>query len=204
MGAYTTLDAVRSMDRVNDTDAFDDDAVADAIDYAKGKIDRKTHTTFGDVDTPAFDPFEVEAYGNGTEFLMLVDDDGFPVRLPRTVIDVTRIDRDGNEITIAGARVDKAKSVLRLGTRSWTGDTYRITGTAGYADTPDDLIRWAAGKIAQDHLLRARSGLPDRLLAQATQYGPVRVAQAGREYAVGIPDVDQVLNDYVQYTVAFG
>ena len=192
--AYTTVQAVREMAPMHDTDAFPEQSIVDAIALAKEDIDRFTGTTWGNIDTPAFDSFDVEIERMAGCQMQLRDIEGRAVMFPRTVTTATH-ETEG-VIDATGWRLDRTGRITDTNGTAPTG-WITIVGTAGRTDTPDTTIEWAARTLARNHLINEASKLPDRALSQETELGgTIRLAQPGMVNPTGLPAVDARLKRY--------
>lgn len=192
---YTTVDAIRQMNRMDDLDAYPDVEVEQAIRFAKHRIDRFTGTSFGNITTPTYDRFEAEVSAEAGA-VRVCDAASRRVLFIRTVdrlVDAAGDDIEFDPVAIGG---DKRIGVLDLSDVALWRNIAGVGGTAGRMDTPDEPIEWAARTLARNHLINDNNSIPDRALEQAGEFGPIRLAQPGVKYPTGLPAVDAVLESY--------
>ena len=195
--AYLTRAQLRSLNGLGDSTVHSDGDLDDGIIYAKITVDRYCGTSFGDLTTPAYDPFTVTLNGTGSHVINLRDQEGRPIMFPRTISSATIdgvADSGIGYVMYPTSRVRRDSGVWTFGSDG--GQNVVISGTAGAYDTPPGDIAWAARAIARYWVLNLQSRMPDRALNLTTPEGNFEVrAQAG---GVGrptpMPDVNAVLN----------
>ena len=191
---YATIATVRATERLQNETSFPDADVTEALEFAKGQIDRYTGSTFGNIETPAYDPFDVEVRREMNACLRLVDDDGFSVVFPRTIDTATR--QDTAEALDVSAWTWSRTGVVD-GAHPPYGVWLRITGTAGRMDRPNADIEWCAAVIARNHLLNDFSKIPDRAKqVPGGEFGPINLAMPSDGSTTGFPKVDERLRRY--------
>ena len=191
---YTTRDAVREMNRMDDVTAYPNTAIDEAIAHAKTVIDRQTGTSWGNVNGATYETFTCDIERVAGCPIDLVDDEEFAILFPRTITTATH-ETDG--------AIDTTRWVLTRTGRIVDRDTtapagyITITGTAGKEDTPNTDIQWIAKTIARQHLINENSQLPERALAQPGEFGNIPLAQpGGPERPTAFPSVNARLKKY--------
>lgn len=195
--SYTTSEAVREMNRMDSKDTYPDEAITDAIAYAKGVIDQHTGTSWGvlaEPAAPAYDGFDCEIERIAGCQMQLRDIDGYPILFPRTITTATH-ETEGVLVTANWRLLPTGRIIDRDGTAPSGWIT--IEGTAGREDTPNTDIQWAAKTIARQHLINDNSQLPERALAQPGEFGNIPLAQpGGPERPTAFPSVNARLKKY--------
>lgn len=196
--AYTSLAELRALDGLGDAATFPDSSLTAGAAYAERTINRFCGTTFGDITTPAYDPFTVTLDGNGLMSIRLVGIEGAPVLYPRTITSATVNGVADSGIVYSLQPYGTVYRHTGVWSRSTNvgGQNVVIEGTAGVNNTTPEDIAWAARTLARFWVLQLHSRTPDRAINLTTPEGAFEVrAQAG---GVGrptpLPDVNATLN----------
>ena len=196
--AYLTLAQARELNGLTDDEVYSDAELNEGIAWAKETIDDYCGTTFGDVTTPAYDAFTVTLDGNGRARIRLVDEEGYPILFPRTIVSATV---DGETVTGTTYTLGESGIIARdpgVFSVSTYGRNVVITGTAGKTNTPPETIKTVCKALTRYWVLNLNSRTPDRALNLTTPEGSFEVrAQAGAPgRPTAMPDVNAMLNRY--------
>ncbi|MEM9465288.1 MAG: hypothetical protein AAGA90_07930 [Actinomycetota bacterium] len=194
--AYTDIAGVRGAsqgDDVADESVYPDADVTAAIAYAEVTIDEATGTSF------EHKAFTAVLDGEGSDTLMLVDEEGEAILYPRTIdsVEIDGVAVDSAELD--GWTLDPAGIVTRdTGVFAYApaGRNITITGTAGRMAAPDEQIKIAASLIARDWLLSSKDRVSERALNTNDANGTTVIAQPGRHGPTGLPRVNKILEHY--------
>jgi len=193
---YATREQLRSLNGLGDDNVHTDADLDEAIVYAKAVIDRFTGTSFGNVETPAYDPFTVVLSGNGKTRITLVDLEGGRILFPRSISSVTIGGVPDAEVTYTLSPTGVVQRSSGAFSATTMGANVVISGTAGAYDSPPSDIAWAARSIARYWVLNLQSRMPDRAINLTTAEGAfeVRAQAGGPGRPTPMPDVNAVLN----------
>lgn len=186
--AYVDLATVRAMDNMDDTGAFPDATITEAIEWATLLIDRYTGTSWEHKTTSVVIPVSGRTYH-------LRDEEGRAVLFPRSVASVTTKE----SATATPVAVDTTVWTLFpegtvTSTESLTGEL-TATVTAGATSTAPADVQWVARTLARQYALDLVSRIPDRALSVQNDFGTVPLAQAGGiTRPTSLPEVNAVLN----------
>lgn len=121
-------------------------------------------------------------------------------------VSVRRYARAVTAVSVAGVALTAAELAALVITP--TGQLYRTSGyalwpkgiqnvsvtySAGYSTTPPADLKDAALWAARWKLLDRKSGIPDRALSIANEFGNINLATAGRERPTGLPEIDATI-----------
>lgn len=199
--AYASLVEMRAMEGLSSSTTFPDATVTDAVTLAEEEIDNYTMTTW------EYKTFTVILDGSGSRTIQLVDQEGYPILYPRTITAAT-VD------SVAQTTTDwklhpNGLIITDEATFSWDeqGQNISIAGTAGYVNTPPEIIKWACRKLARFHLLTDVSRINEQAIQAATDFGTIQLAQASNmaERPTSLPEVNARLARHRQQSrSAFG
>lgn len=193
--SYCTVAELRAVDGLGDSNVFSDALLAEAAAFAKVKIDQFCKTSFGDVESAAYDSFTSVVDGNDSDTVVLKDATGGTIMYPQTITSVTIDGVADSGITYVLTPTGHVRRSEGCFDSADHGRNVVISGTAGASDTPPVDIQVAARAIAADYAKGTVNRIGDRVLSYTTSDGAYQMnAMAG---APGRPtamaEVNQIL-----------
>ena len=186
MPDYCTIDEVRSMSEMADSEAVSNDMISEAIDYAEELIDRFTGTSW------VYKAYSVTLTGSDNDSIRLVDDEGRTIMFPRTIASCTI---DGTSQTTTDWALHPEGIITRdtgYFANTHPGRNVAISGTAGLTSTAPNDIAWCARTLSRQYILDLVSRLPERATGINTADGNITLAQASAhpDRPTSLPDVN--------------
>lgn len=200
--SYATLDDLRELPDLNDTERYSDEDLTTAGEWAEGRIELGVGTSF------VARSVTVTVDGDSQDC-----DGGLNVGYPY-VLAVTAVTSNG--VAFTGPQLAQVSVVagiaLRLtsptGWLAWDYGRRNITLTlnTGYSATPPADVLAAFKQATRFRAIRGRagSGVSDRATTISTEQGTTVLQVADQDHPTGIPEVDAVILDWRDRLQVFG